>query len=89
MDKREELEILETLLMDRDLHSKQFPNGWPVQDGWISSKFGYRNNPFSGKRAFHSGVDIAGKSGSPIKAVAVGVVTAATVKPGKYLRASL
>lgn len=82
VDKRDELEILETLLLDRDLHSKQFPNGWPVQGGWISSAFGYRNDPFSGKRAFHAGVDIASKSGVPIRAVASGVVIAASVKPG-------
>lgn len=82
LEKREELEILEALLMDRDLQSKQFPNGWPVQDGWISSRFGYRNDPFSGKRAFHAGVDIASKSGTPIKAVASGVVIASEIKPG-------
>lgn len=82
LDKRDELEILEALLMHRDLLSKQFPNGWPVQNGWISSGFGYRNDPFSGKRAFHAGVDIAGKSGAPIKAVASGVVIASEVKPG-------
>ena len=80
--KKDELEILEALLMDRDLQSKQHPNGWPVHGGWISSGFGYRNDPFNGKRAFHSGVDIASKSGMPIKAVAAGVVTTAKVKSG-------
>lgn len=80
--KQDELEILETLLMDRDLQNRQHPNGWPVQDGWISSGFGYRNDPFSGKRAFHSGVDIASQSGVPIEAVAAGVVTTSKVKPG-------
>jgi len=80
--KRDELEVLEALLMDRDLQSRQHPNGWPVKDGWISSGFGYRNDPFSGKRAFHSGVDIASTTGVPIKAVAAGVVTTARSKPG-------
>jgi murein DD-endopeptidase MepM/ murein hydrolase activator NlpD len=68
--------------MDRDLQSKQYPKGRPVQDGWISSGFGYRNDPFNGKRAFHSGVDIAAKSGAPIKVVAAGVVTTSKVEPG-------
>ena len=80
--KSDELEVLEALLMDRDLQSRQHPNGWPVKDGWISSGFGYRNDPFSGKRAFHSGVDIASTAGEPIKAVAAGVVTTARTKPG-------
>jgi murein DD-endopeptidase MepM/ murein hydrolase activator NlpD len=80
--KNDELEILEALLMDRDLRKRQHPNGWPVANGWISSGFGYRNDPFSGKRAFHAGVDIASTIGVPIKAVAAGVVTTAKVKPG-------
>ncbi len=80
--KKDELQILEALLMDRDLQSKQYPKGRPVQDGWISSGFGYRNDPFNGKRAFHSGVDIAAKSGVPIKVVAAGVVTTSKVEPG-------
>ena len=81
-EKRGEIEILETLLMDMELHSKQFPNGWPVSDGWISSGYGYRNDPFTGKRDFHKGVDIASKSGLPITAVAAGVVTVSTIRPG-------
>jgi len=81
-NKKEELGALETLLMDRELHSSQYPNGRPVQDGWISSGFGYRNDPFNGKRSYHEGVDIAAGAGVPIKSVADGVVTASMVKPG-------
>lgn len=80
--KREEMEILEILLMDRELHARHFPHGWPVEEGWISSGFGYRNDPFTGKRAFHAGVDIAGKTGLPIMAVADGVVTVSATKSG-------
>lgn len=82
LDKSDELEILESLLIDYDLHSKQFPHGWPVKGGWISSGYGYRNDPFSGKRTLHQGVDIASKSGAPIYAVAAGVVTVSRVKTG-------
>ena len=74
--------VLESLLGDRALHAKQHPRGWPLQGGYVSSGFGYRNDPFSGRRAFHQGVDIAGKPGTPIKAVADGVVTYADVKAG-------
>lgn len=82
LDKKDELAVLETLLIDYDLHSKQFPHGWPVKGGWISSGYGHRNDPFSGKRALHEGVDIASKPGAPILAVAAGVVTVSRAKAG-------
>jgi murein DD-endopeptidase MepM/ murein hydrolase activator NlpD len=46
----------------------------PVR-GWTTSKFGYRTSPFTGRREFHKGYDIATKKGSPVLATAAGVVT--------------
>jgi len=43
--------------------------------GWISSDFGYRISPFTGRREFHNGLDIATKEGTPIIAPADGVIT--------------
>jgi len=43
--------------------------------GWISSRFGYRESPFTGRREFHRGLDIATHAGSPIIAPANGLVT--------------
>ena len=43
--------------------------------GWISSRFGYRESPFTGRREFHRGLDIATHAGSPIIAPADGIVT--------------
>jgi murein DD-endopeptidase MepM/ murein hydrolase activator NlpD len=68
------LDALQLLLLDRNLESERTPAGWPVSSGWISSGFGERNDPFTGKRARHQGLDFAGIKGSEILGVASGVV---------------
>jgi murein DD-endopeptidase MepM/ murein hydrolase activator NlpD len=47
----------------------------PVQGGWISSGFGRRADPFSGRPALHAGVDFAGVPNSAIVAAGAGVVS--------------
>jgi murein DD-endopeptidase MepM/ murein hydrolase activator NlpD len=59
--------------------------GKPVVDGWISSFFGHRHDPFTGRKAWHAGVDIVGKEGAEVRALAGGVVSFADVK-GAYGR---
>jgi murein DD-endopeptidase MepM/ murein hydrolase activator NlpD len=49
------------------------PTIWPAQ-GWVSSPFGYRIDPFTGKRTFHRGIDIATNFGNPVVATADGNV---------------
>ncbi|MDP6179681.1 MAG: M23 family metallopeptidase [Desulfatiglandales bacterium] len=44
-------------------------------NGWITSGFGYRTSPFTGKRVFHKAVDIATREGTPVVATADGVIT--------------
>jgi murein DD-endopeptidase MepM/ murein hydrolase activator NlpD len=70
-----QLFVLEEVLRSRILHKEVHPAGRPVKKGWISSYYGYRTSPFDGRRVFHKGLDIAGKQGSHIIAVAGGVVT--------------
>ncbi len=53
------------------------PNVKPAR-GWITSRFGYRLNPFNGKQAMHAGIDIAASPGSPVYSPADGVVTFAS-----------
>ncbi|MBF0449150.1 MAG: peptidoglycan DD-metalloendopeptidase family protein [Candidatus Magnetomorum sp.] len=43
--------------------------------GWYSSTFGYRVSPFTSRREFHKGVDIANHLGTKILAPAKGLVT--------------
>jgi murein DD-endopeptidase MepM/ murein hydrolase activator NlpD len=80
--KLEELNLLQTLMMDKQLRAALNPVGWPVVGGYISSGFGYRVDPFNGRRAFHDGVDIADRLGAHVKAAASGVVSFAGVEPG-------
>jgi hypothetical protein len=47
-DREPKLAVVEGTLMNRKLHSEVFPTGRPVNKGWISSVFGWRNDPMSG-----------------------------------------
>ncbi len=75
------LKALETLLLDRRLSDAVTPGGWPAEGGFVSSGFGHRADPFTGQIAFHEGVDIASRLGSPIHAMADGVVSFVGEKP--------
>lgn len=74
-DREQQLSVLENILMSSHMQEEVFPEGRPIKRGWISSYYGTRTNPFSGKLQFHKGMDFAGKSGSKVLAVAGGVVT--------------
>jgi len=50
------------------------PSIWPTK-GWLSSRFGYRESPFTGEREFHRGVDISARMNAPIVAPADGIVS--------------
>jgi murein DD-endopeptidase MepM/ murein hydrolase activator NlpD len=74
-DRHRQLNILEDLMLNRTLSDEVHPEGRPVNAGWISSYFGQRTDPFTGKSTRHKGVDFAGKEGAEVIAVASGVVT--------------
>lgn len=83
IDEREyQLRVLNDLLIDEKLEQETRPQGRPVIHGWISSYFGKRTSPFTGKTETHQGVDFAGKAGNDVVAVAGGVVTHADEKGG-------
>jgi murein DD-endopeptidase MepM/ murein hydrolase activator NlpD len=70
-----ELGVLENLILSRKLSEQIRPGGRPVAQGWISSYFGSRTDPFTGYTTFHKGIDFAGPEGAQVIAVATGVVT--------------
>lgn len=73
-DRAQQLTVLESLMMNHKLQQQVHPSGRPIKSGWISSYFGRRIDPFTGRPSFHPGIDFAGKMGSPVLAVASGVV---------------
>jgi len=81
-DRSQQLAVLEEMMMNRNLEAEVLPAGRPITRGWLSSYFGIRNDPFTGRRVHHSGIDFAGKMGSDVVAVAAGVVTYAGRRSG-------
>ncbi len=66
---------IEILLHGHHMQQQMSPSGRPLLNGWLSSGFGPRTDPMTGKRDFHPGIDFAGKRGDPVVAVAAGIVT--------------
>ena len=64
-------------LSERQSLLNSTPNMKPAK-GWITSRFGYRTSPFTGKTALHAGLDIAAAPGSPVYAPADGVIVFAS-----------
>jgi murein DD-endopeptidase MepM/ murein hydrolase activator NlpD len=88
MDVRsDQLGVLEALLVQDSANRKFLPTLAPIEDGWYSSNFGYRIDPFSGLQSFHEGIDFPAEPGTPIVAAASGKVVEAGVHPqyGKIL----
>jgi murein DD-endopeptidase MepM/ murein hydrolase activator NlpD len=67
------LDILATYFEAQTIKLASTPTIWPTI-GWVSSPFAYRDDPFTGKRQFHFGIDIATNFGNPIVATADGIV---------------
>ena len=80
-----QLREAQLLALDKILQSRRQQvdlNNMPVHDAYVSSSFGYRADPLTGRTAFHGGVDFAGTEGSDVFSVADGVVTFAGQRAG-------
>ena len=71
------MNVVETALMSNKLKTKLLPTTQPVNVSYNASSFGWRLDPFTGRQAFHEGIDFAATIGTPIIAAAGGVVIAA------------
>ena len=74
-DREQQLGALETMMLHSNLQREVYPAGRPITKGWLSSYYGKRADPFTGKTVHHKGIDFAGQMGSDVVAVAAGVVT--------------
>lgn len=73
-ERTDQLSVLQSLLIQSSATLKFLPNLPPIHDGWFSSNFGYRIDPFSGQKTYHEGIDFPALVGTPILAAASGKV---------------
>ncbi len=73
-DHGDKLSVLESLLTLESARNKLIPTMLPVLGGSYNSNFGWRIDPFTGRKSYHEGIDFAGGEGAPILAAAGGVV---------------
>jgi len=77
-----QLITLESVTLGHHIESSSYLSGRPITKGWLSSYYGVRKDPFSGKPALHKGLDFAGKEDAAIISTASGVVTWASDRYG-------
>lgn len=80
-DRNDKLLALETLLLQNQLSRDMLPSIRPITEGFYSSNFGWRLDPFTGQKAMHEGVDYMVPEGTSIQASAGGVVAYADRHP--------
>jgi murein DD-endopeptidase MepM/ murein hydrolase activator NlpD len=80
-ERSDQLGVLEALLVQDSANRRFLPTLTPVSDGWFSSNFGYRIDPFTGLQSFHEGIDFPAEPGTPVIAAASGKVIEAGYHP--------
>ncbi len=80
-ERTERMGVIESLVSLNFARRSFVPSGMPVSYGQFSSNFGWRIDPFTGRNAFHEGVDFFAETGTPISAAASGVVVVAEFHP--------
>jgi murein DD-endopeptidase MepM/ murein hydrolase activator NlpD len=81
-NQQQQLSVLETVMLSHHIEEDARVTGLPVQKGWLSSHYGMRSDPFTGRAAMHKGVDIASPEGTLVLATGAGVVSWAAKRAG-------
>ena len=79
---REQLELLDAVLTRRTGTHESLPTFAPVEYPAVSSSYGWRRHPVTGRHALHEGLDFVAPRGAPIHAASGGIVTLARYVPG-------
>lgn len=80
--RQQQLELIHALLTNRSFAEQVYIAGRPIERGWMSSTFGRRSDPFTGRSSWHEGIDYAGKENSNVVATGAGVVVHASRRGG-------
>jgi murein DD-endopeptidase MepM/ murein hydrolase activator NlpD len=80
----DQLQVLESLLLNQDLDRTQTPSSMPLANTYVSAPFGNRLDPITGGHEFHKGIDLNGETGDPIHAAADGIVVRSEYDTGGY-----
>jgi len=78
---QQSLAEIQVALKEQESRLQYVPSIWPVQ-GWVGSGYGYRRDPFTGRREMHAGLDIVAPAGTPVAATGAGRVVYAGWKAG-------
>lgn len=73
-NRSDQLGLMEAMVAQQQAKKVAMPSSRPVSIGWYSSNYGYRIDPFTGRKAFHEGVDFMADVGTPIYAAGGGIV---------------
>lgn len=77
------LKLLDAALTKRSADQARMPTAMPITDyPYLSSSYGWRRNPVTGRSAMHEGLDFAAPPGTPILAASGGVVLESKFQPG-------
>ena len=69
-----QLERMQLVLKSRSFDGRSNLAQWPVENGYVSSNFGLRKDPFNGRYRKHRGIDIAGPKGTKVMSIADGKI---------------
>ena len=69
-------EIVDILEKQKEIRDAT-PSIRPLRGGYLSSRFGRRMDPFTGRISYHRGIDYHARTGTPIMSTADGMVTMA------------